>query len=150
MGKRGFTIIELLIVIAVIAILIGIALPRFKGMQDEGRIAQAKGELRTLQTAVESYYIHNNSAYPATTSAALETALSTAVPNIINYVPTDPFSGTSADYVYVMGGTGSKFYIIYSVGPAGNGSAVITGDEVVETNPNSCIYVSNMSRDARP
>jgi len=147
--KRGFTIIELLIVIAVISILIGIALPRFKGMQEEGNIARAKGELRTLQTAVESYYIHNNNAYPATGSAALQTALAAATPNIINYVPTDPFGGT-ADYVYVMGGTNSKFYIIYSVGPGGNGSAVITSDAVVETNGASCIYVSNMSQDTQP
>ncbi|UCD15446.1 MAG: prepilin-type N-terminal cleavage/methylation domain-containing protein, partial [Candidatus Omnitrophota bacterium] len=51
----GFTLIELLIVIAVISILLSIALPRFRGMQEEGNIAKAKGELRTLQTAVESY-----------------------------------------------------------------------------------------------
>jgi hypothetical protein len=82
--------------------------------------------------------------------AALQTALASAVPNIINFVPTDPFSGTGADYVYVMGGTNSKFYIIYSVGPAGNGSAVITSDAVVETNGASCIYVSNMSQDTQP
>ncbi len=149
--KKGFTIIELLIVIAVISILIGIALPRFRGMQEEGNIAKAKGELRTLQTAVESYYIHNNRTYPATGSAALETALSTAKPNIIDYVPTDSFSGTGADYVYVMGGTNSKFYIIYSVGPGGNGSAVISlTDTVTETNGSSCIYVSNMSQDTQP
>lgn len=148
--KKGFTLIELLIVIAVISILIGIALPRFRGMQDEGNIALAKGELRTLQTAVESYYIHNNNTYPATGAAALETALAGAVPGIITYVPTDPFSPTGADYVYVMGGTNGKFYIIYSVGPGGNGSAVITDDAVVETNGSSCIYVSNMSRDLQP
>jgi len=149
--KRGFTIIELLIVIAVISILIGIALPRFKGMQEEGNIAKAKGELRTLQTAVESYYIHNNNAYPATGSAALQTALAAAKPNIIDYVPTDPFSGTGADYVYVMGGTNNKFYIIYSVGPGGNGSAAISlTDTVTETNGSSCIYVSNMSQDTQP
>ena len=146
--RKGFTLIELMIVIAVIAILVGIALPRFRGMQVEGLIAQAKGELRTLQTAVESYYIHNNNAYPATGSAALETALDSATPNIIDYVPTDPFS--SSDYVYVMGGTDSKYYIIYSVGPGGNGSAVITLDAVVETNGSSCIYVSNMGQDTQP
>ena len=146
--KKGFTLIELLIVIAVISILIGIALPRFKGMQDEGNIAKSKGELRTLQTAVESFYIHNSNAYPATGAAALQTALASAVPNIISYVPTDPFS--TADYVYVMGGTNSKFYIIYSVGPGGNGSAVITSDAVVETNGSSCIYVSNMGTDTQP
>ena len=148
--KKGFTLIELLIVIAVISILIGIALPRFKGMQDEGNIAKAKGELRTLQTAVESYYIHNSNAYPATGAAALQTALASAVPSIINFVPTDPFSSSGADYAYVMGGTNSKFYIIYSAGPDGNGSASIVADAVSETNSSSCIYVSNMSTDTQP
>ncbi len=146
--KKGFTLIELLIVIAVISILISIALPRFRGMQVEGNIAKAKGELRTLQTAVESYYIHNNNTYPDTGSAALETALEDAVPNIIDYVPNDPFADD--DYVYVLGGTNDKFYIIYSVGPGGDGSAVITDDEVVETNGDSCIYVSNMGQDTQP
>ncbi|PIQ89084.1 MAG: hypothetical protein COV72_04635 [Candidatus Omnitrophica bacterium CG11_big_fil_rev_8_21_14_0_20_42_13] len=148
--KKAFTIIELLIVIAVISILIGIALPRFKGMQDEGNIAKAKAELRTLQSAIESYYMHNNNAYPATGSSALETALGSAVPNIIDFVPADPFSSTGADYVYVLGGTNNKFYVVYSVGPSGNGSATITGDAVAETNGSSCIYVSNADRDAQP
>ena len=146
--RRGFTLIEIMVVIAVIAILIGIALPRFRGMQVEGLISQAKGELRTLQTAIESYYIHNNNAYPATGSVALQAALASATPSIIDYVPTDPFSAN--DYVYVMGGTNSKYYIIYSVGPGGNGSAVITDDAVVETNGSSCIYVSNMGQDTQP
>lgn len=148
--RKGFTIIELLVVITVIAILVGIALPRFKGMQDEGNIAKAKAELRTLQSAVESYYIHNSNAYPATGAAALQTALAAAVPSIINYVPTDPFSSTGADYGYVLGGTNSKFYVIYSAGPAGNGSAVITSDAVVETNGSSCIYASNAGQDTQP
>ena len=150
MIRKGFTILELLIVIMVISILIGISLPRFRGIQQEAQVAQAKGDLRTLQTAVESYYIHNANAYPATGSAALETALSTASPNITSSVPIDPFSSSGADYVYVRGGTNSRFYIIYSAGPAGNGSAVITSDAVVETNGSSCIYVSNMSQDTQP
>jgi len=148
--RKGFTLIELLIVIAVISILIGIALPRFKGMQDEGNIAAAKAELRTLQTAVESYYIHNSNTYPATGSAALQTALASATPSIITYVPADPFSESGADYVYVMGGTNSKYYILYSVGPGGNGSASISSDTVSEANGSSCIYVSNMGTDTQP
>lgn len=144
--RKGFTLIELLIVIAVISILIGIALPRFRGMQDEGNIAKAKGELRTLQTAVESFYIHNNNAYPT----ALST-LTTAVPNIVSSVPADPFSATGASYGYTRGGTNNKFYIIYSVGPNGNGSATISAtDTVTETNGSSCIYVSNIGQDAQP
>lgn len=145
--KKAFTVIELLIVIAVITILIGIVLPRFKGMQDEGNIVKAKGELRTLQTAVESYYIHNNKTYPA----AL-TDLTTATPAIIGTtVPDDPFATAGTSYVYTRGGTGNHYYIIYSIGTAANGSAVISlTNTVTETNGSSCIYVSNMSQDAQP
>lgn len=143
--RKGFTLIELLIVIAVISILISIALPRFKSMQDEGNIAKAKGEIRTLQTAVESFYIHNNNAYPAALSA-----LTSATPQIVSSIPTDPFSGTSAAYGYVRGGTNNKFYVIYSVGAGGNGSATIASDAVSETNGSSCIYASNAGQDSQP
>lgn len=143
---RGFTIIELLIVIAVISILVSIALPRFKGISDEGNIAKAKGELRTLQTAVESFYLHNSNAYPSALSS-----LTSATPNIVNAIPTDPFSTSSAVYGYTRGGTNNKFYIVYSVGAGGNGSAAISNtDTVTETNGSSCIYVSNISQDAQP
>jgi prepilin-type N-terminal cleavage/methylation domain-containing protein len=137
-SRKGFTILELLIVIAVIAILVGIALPRFKGMQDEGNIARAKGELRMLQTAVESYYIHNNNTLPA----AL-TTLQTAVPQIApSVIPTDPFGG--AAYGYAKGGT--TWFVLYSKGPGLNGSAAIDVDgAVTETNGGSCIYVTNGS-----
>ena len=144
--KKGFTLIELLIVIMVISILIGIALPRFRGMREEGLIAQAKGELRTLQTAVESYYIHNNNTYPTTFPDDIEGAS----PDIIGpTAPTDPFDPGN-DYGYVRGGTNNQYYVIYSVGPDGNGSATINVDEVSETNGDSCIYVSNAGRDTTP
>lgn len=145
--KKGFTLVELLIVIMVIAILISIVLPRFRGMQDEANITKAKGELRTLQIAVESFYIHNNNVYPETLSS-----LTTAIPNIIgSTIPTDPFSTTSAAYGYARGGTNNKFYVIFSVGPAGNGSAAVSvGDLVSETNGSSCIYVSNIAQDTQP
>jgi general secretion pathway protein G len=147
MRRKAFTIIELLIVIAVISILIGLMLPRFKGMQDEGNIAKAKGELRTLQIAVESYYIHNSNTYPASIT---NTNLTGQTPQIVSSVPTDPFSSSSAIYGYVRGGTNDKFYVIYSAGPAGTGSATITSDAVVETSGASCIYVSNAGQDTQP
>ncbi|MCX5679067.1 MAG: type II secretion system protein [Candidatus Omnitrophica bacterium] len=137
-SSKGFTILELLIVIAVIAILVGIALPRFKGMKDEGSIAKAKGELRTLQTAVESYYIHNSNTYPANIAAAL----TGATPQIIAVAPTDPFGG--AAYGYLLA---SPYYIIWSKGPAGDGVASVTTAGVASetTDGASCIYVTNGS-----
>ena len=145
--KKGFTLIELLIVIAVISILIGIALPRFRGMQEEGNIAKAKGELRTLQTAIESFYIHNNNTYPVNFPGDIQTAS----PSIIGPIaPTDPFSDTGGNYGYDRGGTNNQYYVVFSVGPDGNGSATITDDAVDETNGASCIYASNAGQDLQP
>ncbi len=145
MRKKGFTLIELLIVIAVISILVGIALPRFRGMQEEGKIAQAKGELRTLQTAMESYYIHTG-AYPA----AL-TSLTSAIPNIIgSALPTDPFK-VGTNYVLATdGATPVKYYVIYSVGTAGDGTAAVTTAGVA-SDTSTAIYITNGSpRDTSP
>lgn len=147
--KKGFTLIELLIVIAVISILIGIALPRFRGMREEGMIAQAKGELRTLQTAVESYYIHNG-AYPAEGTWPVD--IEGATPNVIGTnAPGDPFNPGS-DYGYDASANG-KYYVIYSVGPDSDnpGSAVAENNgTITETNGASCIFVSNVDRDTTP
>ncbi|MDP3804343.1 MAG: type II secretion system protein [Candidatus Omnitrophota bacterium] len=133
---KGFTILELLIVIAVIAILVGIALPRFKGMQDEGNYAKAKGELRTLQTATESYRIHHT-AYPADLATA---TLSVAVPQVIATAPRDAFAPAS-DYQYILN---SPYYVISSVGPdgtaditaidAGTGALTGSGDDIWVSN----------------
>ena len=149
--SKGFTIIEILIVIAVIAILVGIALPRFRGMQEEGKIAQAKSELRTLQSAIESYYIHNNNAYPAT-GATWQSALTGATPNILGAALLDPFTA-STQYVYANdGGSPVKYYVLYSIGVGANGSATVsTAGVVTETNGSSCIYVTNgATKDAQP
>lgn len=134
-SKRGFTILELLIVISVIAILVGIALPRFKGMQDEGNIAKAKGELRMLQTAIESYKVHYG-ALPAALSN-----LQTAVPQIApSTLPTDPFGGAAYGY-----NTAGDYFVAYSIGPGATaGSASITSaGEASDTQ--MCIYVTNGS-----
>lgn len=57
MRCNGFTLIELLIVIAIILILIAIALPNFLEAQIRAQVTSAKGELRSLQTAVTAYSI---------------------------------------------------------------------------------------------
>ncbi|MFB3896431.1 MAG: type II secretion system protein [bacterium] len=57
----GFTLIELLIVVAIIAILAAIAIPNFLAAQTRAKVSRAKGEMRTLATALESYYVDNTS-----------------------------------------------------------------------------------------
>ncbi len=62
---RAFTLIELLIVVAIIAILAAIAVPNFLQAQVRSKVARTETDLRTLATALEAYRIDNNSYYPA-------------------------------------------------------------------------------------
>jgi prepilin-type N-terminal cleavage/methylation domain-containing protein len=55
--ERGFTLVELLIVILIIGVLAEIAIPAFLGQAAKANDAAAKSTLRTAQTAIESYRI---------------------------------------------------------------------------------------------
>jgi type II secretion system protein G len=62
-NQSGFTIIELLVVIVVIAILVALTLPNLFGLQKRARDDARKNDLKNLQQALETYYNDNN-AYP--------------------------------------------------------------------------------------
>lgn len=62
--RRAFTLIELLIVIAIILILIAIALPNFLEAQIRAKITRCKADMRTLSTAIVSYSIDEDGAFP--------------------------------------------------------------------------------------
>jgi prepilin-type N-terminal cleavage/methylation domain-containing protein len=52
----AFTLIELLVVISIIAILIGLLFPAFKGVQDQAKKVQTKNDLTQIVTAVTAFY----------------------------------------------------------------------------------------------
>lgn len=133
-GEKGFTLIELMIVMAVIAILVGIALPRFKGMKDEANIAKSNGEMRALKTALESYYIHQSPhAYPVTTTAICVDNLLSAKPQLIEVALYDPFGATATtEYNYSRSALG-KYYVVFSAGPDEAYDITGVGDDGVLT-----------------
>ncbi len=55
-GEKGFTLIELMIVIAIIGILAAIAIPQFVAYRQKGYDTQAKGELKSFYTACQAYF----------------------------------------------------------------------------------------------
>lgn len=101
--KRGFTLIEILIVVAIIAVLASAVLVGLGPVQRGGRDARRISDLRQVQTALELYY-NKSGAYPsATTWVDLTTALTGAGIGVAK-VPNDPISGRN--YLYGTNGTG--------------------------------------------
>ena len=70
MKRSGFTLIELLIVVLIIAILAAIAVPNFLEFQTRAKVSRAKSDLRALATAIEAYYVDEQS-YPPCNSFAV-------------------------------------------------------------------------------
>ena len=76
-GQKGFTLIELLVVILIIGILAAIALPAFLNQRSKAQDTEAKSKARTAQTALETYYVNEQTYVGADLTAlkAIEPAL---------------------------------------------------------------------------
>ncbi len=59
MKKKGFTLIELMITIAIIGLLAAIALPRFTNVTEDAKVANVQGNLAGLRTASEMFMVKN-------------------------------------------------------------------------------------------
>ena len=85
MVKKGFTLLELLIVVGLIGILIAIAVTSYGTIQKKSRDSRRMSDLKGIQNALEQYYADNNGQYP---TAAYTTLVGTYFPGTA--APTDP------------------------------------------------------------
>jgi prepilin-type N-terminal cleavage/methylation domain-containing protein len=69
-SKKGFTLIELMIVVAIIGILAAIAIPQFANMVAKSQEGATKGNLGTIRSALSIYYGDTEGFYPVVADAA--------------------------------------------------------------------------------
>lgn len=96
-SPQGFTLIELMIVVAIIGILAAIALPRFAQMLEKSHEGQTKGNLNSIHSAASIYYGDQKGVWPTTLSTFSGYAFSQYLDNVNGVKVTGAFvSGASS------------------------------------------------------
>src|SRR3989344_8400879 len=91
--QRGFTLVELLGVIAIIGILSAIVLASMSGARSKGRDAKRVADLKQLQLALQLYYDGNDKYLPSGSGKVGAAALTALKPDYLSVLPSDPTSG---------------------------------------------------------
>ncbi|MCX6381832.1 MAG: type II secretion system major pseudopilin GspG [Armatimonadetes bacterium] len=120
--KSGFTLIELVVVIVIVAILAAIVLPRFMGRTEDAKITATIANIRSFKTQLELY--STDTGHPPITSQGLMVLVSN--PGVkgwngpylkdVSAVPKDTWDH---DFVYKQPGDNGRDYDVVSPGPDG-------------------------------
>lgn len=123
-AKNGFTLIELMVVVIIIAALAGMVLPRVLPASEEAKKKIALGDMAGISMAVNMYRLHTGG-YPASLAVLLEPSPNYNNEPFLDSPPTDPW-GEAYQYAY-PGKQSSYGFDVFSMGPdrqAGNADDV--------------------------
>lgn len=134
---RGFTLIEVLVVVVILGILAAVVVPRIMDRPDEARIVRARQDILAISQALHLYRL-DNFTYPSTQQglrALIERPSGDPpAPNwreggYLERLPKDPWG---RDYVYLYPGSRGGAFDLYSLGadgkPGGRGAAADIGN----------------------
>ncbi|RZB34724.1 MAG: general secretion pathway protein G [Desulfobacteraceae bacterium Eth-SRB1] len=118
-NNRGFTLIELMVVIVILGILAGLIVPRIMSRPEEARQAKARIQIESLETALKLYKLDSGS-YPSTEQGLQALVEAPEVGNLPvkwreggylekGKVPKDPWNN---EYIYLCPGTHDDFDLI--------------------------------------
>jgi general secretion pathway protein G len=133
---RGFTLIEIIVVVSIIAILAALIGPQVLGRVDEARVTKAKQDIRSLETALDLYKM-DNFKYPTTDQGLQALTTRPDDPSVKNWKPGGYVRKLSKDpwgneYQYISPGTRGGDYDLYSLGadaqPGGEGTDADIGN----------------------
>jgi len=92
-NKSGFTLIEILIVLSIIGILLGLAVPQYQMSVKRAREAVLKENLFILRKMIDQYY-QDKHKYPSTLQSLVEE-------NYLKTIPIDPITGSSETWIEI-------------------------------------------------
>ncbi len=128
-SQRGFTLIEIMVVVVILAVLGALVVPKILENVDKARVTRAQSDIRAIQTALDLYRL-DNFKYPTSEQGLQALVTQPADPSLTNYraggylpsLPKDPWGNP---YQYASPGPNGRDYEITSYGrdgkPGGEG-----------------------------
>jgi len=120
-NQRGFTLIEILVVVMILGLLISLAAPRIIGRTDDARVTKAMADIKAIESALNMYRLDSHS-YPTSEQglkALVEKPSSGKIPSrwrkdgYLERVPRDPWDN---DFLFASDG---RHYVLRSLGADG-------------------------------